>query len=50
MLVKVLEFHRLKDGLKHILSISRLGNGHIQATEPWELLKGSSAEKYVSIH
>lgn len=35
---------RLRDGLKHILSISRLGNGHIQANMPWKLVKGSPQE------
>ena len=39
---------RLRDGLKHILAISRIGNGHIQAEKPWELMKGSPAEKYNS--
>ena len=29
----------LRDGLKHVLNISRLGNIYIQATKPWELVK-----------
>jgi methionyl-tRNA synthetase len=30
---------RLRDGLKHILNISRLGNAYIQANKPWTLVK-----------
>lgn len=32
---------RIRDGLRHILALSRLGNMHIQANEPWKLVKGS---------
>lgn len=35
---------KLRDGLKHILTISRIGNGHIQAEKPWKLVKGSPAD------
>ena len=41
-----LEQLKLRDGLRHILSISRLGNGHIQAEKPWKLIKGTPAEMY----
>ena len=34
-----LEKQRIRDGLKHILSVSRLGNGFMQSTKPWELVK-----------
>ena len=40
-------FPRLRDGLKHILSVSRIGNGYIQAVNPWELVKGSAEHVYV---
>lgn len=36
---------RLREGLKVILSISRLGNGFIQAHEPWKLIKGTTADQ-----
>ena len=36
---------RIRDGIKHILNISHLGNGHIQANQPWKLVKGSADEK-----
>jgi len=36
---------RLRDGIRHILSISALGNGYIQANKPWDLLKGSEADQ-----
>ena len=38
---------RLRDGLKHILSVSHIGNGYIQAVKPWDLVKGSSEDVYV---
>lgn len=40
-----LEKIKIRDGLKHILAISRHGNGHIQAVKPWKLIKGSPEEK-----
>eukprot|EP00731_Ephydatia_muelleri_P032811 Em0024g355a len=42
--VACLEKQRLRDGLRHILNISRLGNGHIQANQPWVLMKGTPAD------
>lgn len=36
---------RLRDGIRNILSISRLGNQYIQATKPWELVKKTEADK-----
>ena len=39
-----LEKLKLRDALKHILTISRIGNGHIQAEKPWKLVKGSPSE------
>ena len=37
---------RIRDGLRHILSVSRLGNIHIQENKPWVLVKGNADEKY----
>lgn len=42
-----LEKQRIRDGLKHILSVSRLGNGHMQMTKPWELVKNGDEQRYV---
>lgn len=36
---------RLRDGIRNILSISRLGNQYIQANKPWVLVKGTPQEK-----
>ena len=41
-----LEQLKLRDALRHILSISRIGNGHIQSEKPWKLIKGSPKEVY----
>lgn len=30
---------KLRDGIKHILNISRIGNQYIQTSKPWELIK-----------
>lgn len=35
----------LRDGLKPILAISRLGNQLLQANQPWVLVKGSETDK-----
>lgn len=44
--VNCLEKCKLRDGIRHILSISRLGNQYMQFNQPWVLLKGSPEEKY----
>lgn len=36
---------RLRDGIKYIMNISRHGNGYMQASTPWVLIKGSEEEK-----
>ena len=36
---------RLRDGIKNILNISRVGNQYLQARQPWVLLKGTEEEK-----
>ncbi|XP_050499287.1 methionine--tRNA ligase, cytoplasmic [Diabrotica virgifera virgifera] len=43
--VEALEKSKLRDGIRHILSISRLGNQYMQSNQPWVLLKGSDDEK-----
>ncbi|XP_071825552.1 methionine--tRNA ligase, cytoplasmic-like [Apostichopus japonicus] len=43
--VSLLEKVRIKEALRHVLNISRLGNQHIQVTQPWVLVKGSPEEK-----
>lgn len=40
-----LERIRLRDGIRHILNISARGNGYIQATKPWDLLKGTEQDR-----
>lgn len=47
--IECLEKQKIRDGLKHILSISRLGNGHIQSHKPWELVKDTPEDKLVII-
>ena len=39
---------RLRDVIRNILSISRLGNQYIQSNKPWVLVKGSDQDKYVT--
>ncbi|CAG2119600.1 unnamed protein product, partial [Medioppia subpectinata] len=36
---------KLRDGIRHILNISRIGNQYIQAAKPWELIKKGPQEK-----
>lgn len=43
--MKCLDNIKLRDGLKHILAISRIGNGYIQAEQPWKLVKGSQNQQ-----
>ncbi|CAH2988176.1 unnamed protein product [Chilo suppressalis] len=43
--VQNMEKGRLRDALKHVLSISRIGNQHMQSEQPWVLLKGSDDDK-----
>ncbi|XP_006814435.1 methionine--tRNA ligase, cytoplasmic-like [Saccoglossus kowalevskii] len=43
--IQCLNKARIRDGLRTILNISRLGNQHIQANMPWKLIKGSEEEK-----
>ncbi|XP_028156681.1 methionine--tRNA ligase, cytoplasmic isoform X5 [Ostrinia furnacalis] len=43
--VQHMEKGRLRESLRHVLSISRLGNQHMQSEQPWVLLKGSDDDK-----
>ncbi|XP_077998096.1 methionine--tRNA ligase, cytoplasmic-like [Glandiceps talaboti] len=43
--VQSLDKCRLRDGLRHILRISSLGNQLMQANKPWELLKGDEKDR-----
>ncbi|CAH0599922.1 unnamed protein product [Chrysodeixis includens] len=43
--VQHMEKGRLRESLRHVLSVSRLGNQHMQAQQPWVLLKGSDDDK-----
>ncbi|XP_076805804.1 methionine--tRNA ligase, cytoplasmic-like [Clavelina lepadiformis] len=36
---------KLRDNLKRILNISRLGNQYLQENQPWKLIKGSESDK-----
>ncbi|KAK7794459.1 hypothetical protein R5R35_003822 [Gryllus longicercus] len=40
-----LERARLRDGIRHILSVSRHGNQFMQAQQPWVLMKGTDQER-----
>lgn len=40
-----MEKTRMRDGIRHILSISRHGNQYMQAQQPWVLLKGTDEDK-----
>ncbi|XP_041988093.1 methionine--tRNA ligase, cytoplasmic isoform X2 [Aricia agestis] len=43
--VQHMEKGRLREALRHVLAVSRLGNQHMQAAQPWVLLKGSDEDK-----
>ncbi|XP_074036652.1 methionyl-tRNA synthetase 1 [Leptinotarsa decemlineata] len=40
-----LEKAKFRDGIRHILNISRHGNHYMQSNQPWVLLKGTDEEK-----
>lgn len=44
--VQLFDKVRIRDALRHVLNISRLGNQYIQNAKPWVLIKGSEEEKY----
>lgn len=43
----LMEQAKLRDSLKLILSISKLGNQYLQAQQPWAKIKGNDDDKYV---
>ncbi|KAH8407407.1 hypothetical protein KR222_008420 [Zaprionus bogoriensis] len=43
--INSLEKAKLRDGIRHLLAISRHGNGYMQSQQPWVLLKGSAEQK-----
>lgn len=40
-----MEQAKLRDGLKHILAISKHGNQYMQFQEPWVKIKGTDNDK-----
>lgn len=43
--INSLEKAKLRDGIRHLLAISRHGNGYMQTQQPWVLLKGNAEQK-----
>ncbi|OWF40602.1 Methionine--tRNA ligase, cytoplasmic [Mizuhopecten yessoensis] len=43
--IENMEQAKIRDSIRNILSISRLGNQFMQANQPWVLVKGSDADK-----
>lgn len=43
--VAALQRGKLRDGIRHILTISRHGNQYMQNNQPWVLCKGSLENK-----
>ncbi|KAH8261566.1 hypothetical protein KR044_011192 [Drosophila immigrans] len=43
--INSLEKAKLRDGIRHLLAISRHGNGYMQTQQPWVLLKGTEEQK-----
>lgn len=43
--VMCMEKAKLRDGIRHTMSVSRHGNQYMQAQQPWVLLKGTETEK-----
>uniref|UniRef100_A0A1Q3FWE3 Methionine--tRNA ligase, cytoplasmic n=1 Tax=Culex tarsalis TaxID=7177 RepID=A0A1Q3FWE3_CULTA len=43
--VSQMERARLRDGIRHLLQVSRYGNQYMQSEEPWVLVKGTDDQK-----
>lgn len=43
--INSLEKARLRDGIRHMLSISRHGNIYMQSKQPWVMVKGNDEQK-----
>lgn len=46
---KLMEERKLRDGLRSVMNISRLGNGYLQATKPWELVKKNDLTRCATV-
>lgn len=44
--INAMEQAKLRDGLKHILAISKHGNQYMQFQQPWVKIKGNDDDKY----
>ena len=44
-----MERGRLREALRHVLGAARLGNQHMQAAQPWALLKAGEADRCASV-
>ena len=36
----------MREGLKDVLTMSKLGNQYVQSSRPWVLVKGSDSDRY----
>ncbi|XP_013788881.1 methionine--tRNA ligase, cytoplasmic-like [Limulus polyphemus] len=43
--IELMEKVKLRDAIRPVFSISRLGNQHIQSNKPWEHVKGSNEQR-----
>lgn len=43
--VQSMEAAKFRDGIKHLLTVSRHGNQYLQSQQPWVLLKGTAEQK-----
>ncbi|XP_062261395.1 methionine--tRNA ligase, cytoplasmic isoform X2 [Platichthys flesus] len=43
--IQLMDKVKIRDGLKHIMNISRHGNQYIQLNEPWKKIKGGDTER-----
>jgi len=44
--INAMEQAKMRDGLKHILAISKHGNQYMQFQQPWMKIKGNDDDKY----
>jgi methionyl-tRNA synthetase len=45
----LMEQRKLRDGLKSVMAIARLGNGYLQATKPWDLVKAENFTRCANV-
>lgn len=43
--VQAMETAKFRDGIRHLLTVSRLGNQYLQAQQPWVQLKGDAVQQ-----